>query len=169
MKRRRFVRAAATGTALVTGCTGRDTADSTRTCHTTPFTDGTAVVEADPADFVLVNSTSEPLTSQITVTRLPEDVTARPPEEAPHEILPLSGERAVFSTTIELSPGDGRPFRCTGMRDSSTADRREPTDEFQVAIEVRNGPRGAFDWRAAMGSLDIDLTGSSIEFSLRNR
>ncbi|WP_162562354.1 hypothetical protein [Salinigranum rubrum] len=144
-------------------------AESTRICHTTPFTDGTAIVEADPTDFVLINSTSETLTSQITVTRLPEDVTARPPADAPHEILPLSGEPAVFSTTIELSAGDGRPFRCTGVRDSSTADMREPPDEFQVAVDVQDGPSGAFDWRAGMGALDIDLTGSSIDFSFTNK
>lgn len=154
---------ATTGCLGTSGSTETATGESPSTtestsCRKTPTTKGTAIYEAAPPDLSIENTTTADQTVSITVTRLPDDVTARPPDNAPHPILDLSEQPTVFAKTIELSAGVSRVFRCTGMTDSS--------NELQIAIDVQNGPAGSFDWRQAMGPLNIDLKDSSVKFSL---
>jgi cytoskeletal protein RodZ len=140
-----------------------DTADSTQSssdCRMTATQKGTAIIEAAPPDITIENVTDERQTVRITATRLPEDMTARPPEKAPHEPRDLSTQ-PVFSQTTEMPAGEGRVYRCTGMEDEI------PRKEFQLKIEVRGGPTGVFDWSQNTAMLYVDIKASSIEFSVR--
>jgi hypothetical protein len=64
-----------------------------------------------------------------------------------------------------------RDFSTANEQRSDTASERsqKPGDELQIAVDVRNGPKGAFDWRREMGRLDVDLKNSSVEFSTYGR
>ena len=194
MKRRQFLHTVAVGTAIMGGCvsdgstgqgttseedrsttsgstptTQTETTDTSPTgshpspssCRETATTKGTAIYEAAPPDFSIENTTTTNQIVTITVSQLPDDVTPRTPDEAPHEVLGLSEQSTVFSTTTELSAGTSQVYRCTGMNNAS--------DELQIAVEVQNGPVGAFDWNRAMGPLNIDLKSSSVQFSVQGR
>lgn len=134
-----------------------DSIQSSSDCRMTPTQKGTAIIEASPPDITIINVTDERQTIRITVTPLPEDMTARPSENAPHEPRNLSAQ-PVFSRTIELPAGGGRVFRCMSIGDL-------PRKEFQVKIEVRDGSVGVFDWSRNTAWLDVAINASSIEFS----
>lgn len=194
MKRRRFLHVVTAGTAVIAGCvrggsteqetmsvedtpstteptptertsdasmtelrSDENTTTSTSIYRKTATTKGTAVYEANPADLSIENTTTEQQTVGITGTRLPEDVTPRPSDEAPHQIQDLPEQPTAFSTTTDLSGGAGRAYRCTGMGNSS--------DQYQISVNVQNGPMGAFDWRQTTGTLYVAIKNSSIEFA----
>ena len=139
----------------------RSPSETDAKCREAPTRRGTAVIEAAPPDISIENDTDMRQTVRITATRLPAETTPRPPDEAPHEPLDLAGRPTVFERTIEL-PADGvRVYRCTGI------DVNGYSGAYQVKIAVRDGPVGAFDWGRNTASLDIDITMSSVEFSVR--
>ena len=144
--------------------TASRTAVSTRSgsdCRRTATRSGTAVHEAAPADIVIENDTDDRQTVRTTVTRLPADTTARPPEAAPHEPLDLPGQPTVFARTTELPANGGRAYRCTGV------DFGGFSGVYQVTIAVHDGPTGAFDWDRNTASLDVRIEPSAIGFSVR--